>query len=260
MRQIQSTTGYHDLLISYMYFSKDSSVNCYKLRQWKIPVATLNLINRLQWNHCRASMLRLRRCDWKNEIKFNLGKTLLLTLLQSATQRPKIESKKMNKESVTYKLINVWCLSLLYLLPVSAALWGCREGPGRDSETTTRARALWGIYEESLHEGRVCSQYGGSGHVPYYRGMARATSSSWSAWSVTESCILKCISLCYCQTGLLIEYPFFLLWTRVDFIFIIFINNHLILSDININLYTMYWQIFKQAREDEGIHFPTQRI
>lgn len=72
------------------------------------------------------------------------------------------------------------------LLPVSAALWGYREGPGRDSETATREGALWGIYEESLHEGRVCSQHWGSQHVPQRRWTTRATSISWSTRSVTE--------------------------------------------------------------------------
>ena len=88
------------------------------------------------------------------------------------------------KESVFYKLINNWLSPLLH---VSTALWGHREGTGRDPEAATRARALWRIYEEGLHEGRVCAQHGGSRHVPHYRGTAGATSSPRSARSVSET-------------------------------------------------------------------------
>lgn len=55
--------------------------------------------------------------------------------------------------------------SLPTLLPISAALWDYREGPGRDSETASRARTLRGVNEESLHEGYLRSQHGGSWHV-----------------------------------------------------------------------------------------------
>lgn len=90
------------------------------------------------------------------------------------------QGRRVQHKGLKNKKMNIRC-SFCILLPVSAALRGHGEGPGRDSETTSGARALWGIYEESLHEGRVCSQHGGSRHVP-----DRATSSSWSAWSVTE--------------------------------------------------------------------------
>lgn len=82
-----------------------------------------------------------------------------------------------------YSVMNDW------LFPSSAtclaALRGCRGGSGWDSETATGARALWRVYEESLHEGRVCSQHGGSRHVSNYRGTTGATG-SWSARSVIE--------------------------------------------------------------------------